>query len=258
MNKYILVDNTGPVVRLTINRPEVRNAINDGVCEELADGIRQAQASPTARAIVITGAGDRAFCAGGDLKPTSGAFGQDYSRPMSRYGELLALAANCDLPLIARVNGHCLAGGMGLLAMCDMAVAAEGYKFGLPETRIGMFAMQVASLMRHQVPARQFAEMCITGEPITTEDALRWNLINYAVPAAELDAKVDWLLDRVVRSSPTAIRRGKHALRMIQDMTNAQAISYMSAQLATMTFTEDSKEGIASFNEKRTPEWTGR
>ncbi len=78
------------------------------------------------------------------------------------------------------------------------------------------------------------------------------------VPAAELDAKVDWLLDRVVRSSPTAIRRGKHALRMIQDMTNAQAISYMSAQLATMTFTEDSKEGIASFNEKRTPEWTGR
>jgi enoyl-CoA hydratase/carnithine racemase len=257
MGNFIAIQNDGPVMRLTIDRADLRNALNEDAIDELADAIRAADRSDT-RAIVLTGAGDRAFCAGGDLKPTADTFGFDYSRPSTAYADLLRVAANSNLPLVARVNGHCMAGGMGLLAMCDMAVASEGFKFGLPEARIGMFPMQVAALLRHLLPHRRFVEMCLTGEPITTEEALRYDLINYAVPAAELDAKVDWLLGRILASSQTAVRRGKYALRAIAHMTDEQALAYMEAQLGTLSLTRDSAEGIAAFNEKRAPAWTGR
>jgi enoyl-CoA hydratase/carnithine racemase len=254
----IKIEADGPITRITIDRAEVRNAINDAVCEELAQAIQEANRSVRARAIVLTGAGERAFCAGADLKPDARTFGFDYARPSTPYADLLRTAAASDLPLVARVNGHCMAGGMGLLAMCDLAVAAEGCRFGLPEARIGMFPMQVAALLRHLLPQRRFVEMCLTGEPITTDDALRWELINYAVPASELDTKIDWLLERILKSSPTAIRRGKYALRAIAQMTDEQALAYMEAQLGTLALTEDSVEGLASFNEKRPPVWIGR
>jgi enoyl-CoA hydratase/carnithine racemase len=258
VTQAIKIEADGLIVRLTIDRADVRNAIGDAVCEELTEAIREANGSASTRAIVLTGAGERAFCAGADLKPDARTFGFDYAQPSTPYADLLRTAAASDLPLVARVNGHCMAGGMGLLAMCDLAVAAEGCRFGLPEARIGMFPMQVAALLRHLLPQRRFVEMCLTGEPITAEEALRWELINYVVPAAELDAKVGWLLERILKSSPTAIRRGKYALRAIAQMTDEQALAYMETQLGTLALTEDSAEGLASFNQKRAPVWTGR
>jgi enoyl-CoA hydratase/carnithine racemase len=147
---------------------------------------------------------------------------------------------------------------MGILTMCDIAIAADTALFGLPEVKIGLFPMQVAALLQMVLPRRKFAEMCITGEPITAAEALEYDLVNYVVPAAELDAKVDWLLARVVDKSPTAIRRGKYALRAMQDMTFEQALSYAEVQIGSMVHTEDATEGLRAFNEKRRPVWTGR
>ena len=236
----------------------MRNALNDDVLNKLTAGIEGARQASDLRAIVLTGAGRRAFCAGGDLKPGSKTFGFDHSVPTTSLGNLLRAANGCDLPLIARVNGHCMAGGIGLLAMCDMAVASDQALFGLPEVKIGMFPMQVSALLQNMISPRKFAELCLTGEPVDAQEALSIGLINYITPYDALDAKVEWLLGRVVNKSPTAIRRGKHALRATRNMTTEQAIAFMESQLATLSLTEDSREGIASFNEKRPPDWTGR
>lgn len=243
---------------LTINREKVRNALNDSVLETLADHIRSATRDPAVRAIVITGAGQRAFCAGGDLRSDSATFEFDYSRPSTSYADLMRAAFATTLPLIARVNGHCLAGGMGVLAMCDMAIASEEALFGLPEVKIGMFPMQVVATLRRILSERVIAELCYTGDSIPASQALHVGLLNHVVPATELDAKVASLLASVVKNSPTAIRRGKYALRATLDMNLDQALAYMETQLGTLALTKDAQEGLASFNQKRTPVWTGR
>jgi methylglutaconyl-CoA hydratase len=254
----VLADVRDQVLLLTINREQARNALNDAVLERLAQCFQDASRDASLRAIVVTGAGNRAFCAGGDLKSSSATFEFDYSRPSTTYADLMRVAHRTNLPTIARVNGHCLAGGMGLLAMCDMAVASDNATFGLPEVKIGMFPMQVAALLRRIMPARTFAELCYTGDSISAAEAKEFGLVNHVVPTAQLDEKVQWLLNRIVPRSPTAIRRGKYALRATYDMSVEQALSYMETQLGTLSLTKDASEGLASFNEKRAPSWTGR
>jgi len=243
---------------LTINRENVRNALNDEVLDALARHFDEAESNKALRAIVVTGAGDRVFCAGGDLKSDSATFEFDYSRPSTSYADLMRAAHRTNLPTLARVNGHCLAGGMGLLSICDLAVATEGALFGLPEVKIGMFPMQVAAALRRILPARVFAELCYCGENISAAQALDFGLLNYVVPAEALDDKVSSLLARISSNSPTAIRRGKYALRATLDMTLEQSLAYMETQLGTLSLTKDSSEGLASFNDKRRPNWSGR
>jgi enoyl-CoA hydratase/carnithine racemase len=162
------------------------------------------------------------------------------------------------LPIVARINGACMAGGMGLLCMADMAVAADHALFGLPEVKVGVFPMQVLSLLKDLVPARIVREWVLTGEPFSAEAARAAGLINYVVPQADLDGKAQWLIDRLVDKSPTAIRWGKYAMRAIADMSFDQAIAYTESQIALLPMTEDAREGIAAFRDKRRPNWTGR
>jgi enoyl-CoA hydratase/carnithine racemase len=171
---------------------------------------------------------------------------------------LLRDAQNATLPIVARINGTCMAGGMGLLCMADMAVAADHALFGLPEVKVGVFPMQVLSLLQSIVPRRTVREWALTGEPVNSDEALSAGLLNYVVPAAELDAKTDWLLARLVDKSPTAIRRGKYAMRAMDAMSFDQGIAYTESQIALLAMTEDAKEGLAAFNERRKPIWTGR
>ncbi|CAM3500561.1 enoyl-CoA hydratase-related protein [Polaromonas hydrogenivorans] len=255
---HVLAEVRSQVLWLTINRESSRNALNDAVLETMASHIRQSFQDRALRAIVITGAGNRVFCAGGDLKSDSATFEFDYSKPSTSYADLMRAAFDAQVPLIARINGHCLAGGMGLLAMCDMAVSTEQAKFGLPEVKIGMFPMQVAATLRRIIPARIFAELCYTGANIDAQQALDIGLLNYVVAEAELDSKLASLLQTIAANSPTAIRRGKYALRATQDMTIDQALAYMETQLGTLSLTKDAQEGIASFNEKRSAQWSGR
>lgn len=253
----VLHEKRGTAFWITLNRAEKRNAINQEVIDGIREGYRKAHADPEVRVIVLTASGDKAFCAGGDMQPGKG-FAFDYAKPNVDYADLLRIAQDATLPSIARVNGVCMAGGMGLLCMVDMAVAADHALFGLPEVKVGVFPMQVMSLLQKLVLPRVLREWCITGEPFDARTALEHGLLNYVVPAAELDAKAQWLVDRMTDKSPTAIRRGKYAMRAMEAMSFDQGIAYTESQIALLALTEDAKEGLAAFNEKRKPVWTGK
>ena len=257
MSDAVLLEARGAAFWITINRPDKRNAINAEVVQGIREGYAQAHVHPDIRVIVLTGAGDKAFCAGGDLQPDKG-FVFDLSQPQVAYADMLREAHAATLPSIARVNGVCMAGGMGLLCMTDLAVASDHALFGLPEVKVGVFPMQVMSLLQHQVAKRVLREWALTGEPFSAEEALRAGLVNQVVPAADLDAKTDALIQRLADKSPTAIRRGKYAMRAIESMGFEQAIAFTESQIALVAQTEDAREGLAAFNGKRPPQWTGR
>lgn len=258
MSDELKIEKRGNALWLTIDRPAQRNAMNSAVIAGIREGLDQAHRDAEVRAVVLTGAGDKAFCAGADLAKGSGSFQFDPSKPHAELADLLRHAQTTALPLIARVNGHCLAGGMGFMGMCDLAVAAEHASFGLPEVKIGLFPAQVLAVLQHLCAPRHIAELCLSGEPITAARAAEIGLVNYVAPAGELDAKTDWLVQRVVGKSPTAVRRGKVMMRAAFDMTFEQSISFLETQIMTLALTEDAKEGRASFVEKRAPNWTGR
>ena len=251
----LAVQRRGAVLWLTIQREERRNAMSHGVLAAMGDALEGAQSDRSVRAIVITGAGERAFCAGADLQNAQ-AFTTDYSEPHGHLAQLLRVAKASTVPLVARVNGACMAGGMGLLAMCDLAVAARHAVFGLPEVKVGVFPAQVLSVLQHLVPRRQLAEMCITGEPISAAEALAYGLVNYVDD--DVDAKLQWLLDRLLDKSPAAIRRGLYTMKKIEAMAFEESMSFTESQIALFTLTEDAKEGQAAFQQKRKPEWKGQ
>jgi methylglutaconyl-CoA hydratase len=257
-NSSVVLERRGPAFWITINRPEKRNALNGEVIAGIANGYRDAHDDDDVRVIVLTGAGDKAFCAGADLLNSAVAFAMDFSRPNADYADLLRLSQNATKPSIARVGGVCMAGGMGLLCMTDMAVAADHAVFGLPEVKVGVFPMQVMSLLQEIAPRRLVNEWALTGEPFDAKTALGAGLLNYVVPATELDAKVDWLIGRIVDKSPTAIRRGKYAMRAIASMSFDESIAYTESQIGLLAMTEDAKEGLKAFAEKRKPSWPGK
>ncbi|WP_158971229.1 enoyl-CoA hydratase-related protein [Chachezhania sediminis] len=252
----VLHERRGAAFWITLNRPEKRNAITGDLIALVAEGFARAAADPEIRCIVLTGAG-KAFCAGGDLQP-GGGFNFDFARPRLAYGDLMRQAQDSPLPILAVVNGACVAGGMGLLALADLAVSVDSARFGLPEVKIGLFPMQVLALMKTLVPARTLREWTLTGEPFTADEALAAGLLNRVVPADQLDDTVATMVARLSATSPAAMRRGKYALRVLEDMPFDQAIAFAEGQLGLMTLTEDAQEGLASFNEKRPPKFTGR
>ena len=251
----LLVEPRGPVLWLTIHREFRRNAVSHGVLAALARAIDAAQQQRELRAIVVTGAGNKAFCAGADLQADQ-AFTTDYSEPQGHVARVLRAAKASTVPLIARVNGACMAGGMGLLAMCDLAVAARHATFGLPEVKVGVFPAQVLSVLQHQIPRRKLAELCLTGEPLDSAQALEYGLVNYVDD--DVDVRLQWLLDRLLDKSPAAIRRGLYTMKKIETMAFEESMSFTESQIALFTLTEDAREGQRAFKEKRPPNWPGR
>lgn len=255
----VLNEVRGDVLWLTINRAAQRNAFNASVIRGLGEGLKQAQASSDIRAIVITGAGDRAFCAGGDLSPSaSGApFSVNPARPRNYVVDFFKQVESCDVPVIARVNGHVLAGGLGLVCACDLAISVDTANFGVPEAQIGLFPMMIMPYMLRVIPLRRLMDMCLTGRPVKAEEAARLGLINEAVPAMDLDERLQVLLAAITKASPTAQRLGKHGLHAMRDMSLRQAWEFAELMLPTMAGTKDAIEGFTAFREKRPPVWTG-
>lgn len=239
---------------LTIDRPERRNAMNADVIAGLQQALDSARTDRTIRAIVLTGVGDEAFCAGADL--SADAFAIDYATPTNAYSNLLRSASTLEVPLIARVNGACMAGGIGLLAMCDMAIAARHATFGLPEAKVGVFPMQVLALLQAQVPQRVLVQMCLSGEPIDAARAREIGLVNEV--ADDLDATVERLLKRLEGNSPLALQRGLYAMKAMRSMSFEQAIDFAEGQIGLLASTQDAREGITAFMEKRKPQWIGK
>ncbi len=256
----VLVERRGAVQWITINRPERRNALNEQVVRSIDAGIAQAVADREARAIVLTGAGEQAFCAGADLQKNvqGAAFDVDFSRPQHYIVDLFKRIQECTLPIVARVNGHAMAGGFGILCACDMAIAADDIRIGTPESKIGMTPMMILPFMLRLLPPRKLQELCVTGEQFSAADGLEMGLFNYVVPRAELDAKLEWLLKRITDKSPTAVRLGKQAFNATRDMGLREALEYSQAMVPVMSSTSDAREGRLSFQEKRPAVWSGK
>jgi enoyl-CoA hydratase/carnithine racemase len=251
----LLVALEAGVLRITINRPERRNALTNDLCEQLHLTFEKYRSDDTVRCVVITGAGDAAFCAGGDLKPGDSPFAIDFNQIGTRLAEALRAARHFPVPLIARINGACMAGGVGLLSMCDIAVAADDVKLGLPEVKIGLFPMQVVVLLRERIAPRHLADLAYTGRAIDARTALEMGLLNRAVPRSELDDVVQEYVDAILAAAPNAIRRGRYALAQMNGMTFDQALSLAETTIAPMSMADDAREGILAFNEKRRPSW---
>ncbi len=240
-----------------IDRPERRNAINAEVLAGIGAAVEQALADSSVRAMVLTGVGDKAFCAGADLTDGPGTFQAVPDVPTTDFGLLARLVRRLGVPLIARVNGACIAGGMGLMALCDLAIAAEHARFGLPEVRVGVFPMQVLVLLRATVHARHLNQLCLTGEQIGAARAADIGLINEVAAAGELDSRIEALIQQLRSASPAAIRRGKHALFALEHMAFEEAIAFAEAQISLASRSSDAAEGLQAFNEKRKPRWLG-
>ena len=142
-------------------------------------------------------------------------------------------------------------------AICDLAVAADHALFGLPEVKVGVYPMQVLTVLQHVVPRRRLLQMCLTGEPVSAADALDMGLVSQVVPADRLDAATAILVGQIAERSPAAIRRGKYATYAIESMSFEESMAFMEGQIGLLAATDDAVEGLAAFKEKRKPVWTG-
>jgi methylglutaconyl-CoA hydratase len=238
-----------------INREERRNAINPDVISGIEAGLLEGARDPSVRAIVLTGRGDKAFCAGADLARGIGVFTDGLNEPKTDFGRLARIAREIGIPLVARINGACVAGGMGLMALCDLAIAADHAQFGLPEGKVGVFPMQVLVYLRRMLDSRHVNELCLTGELISAQRAYEMGIANEVVPMAQLDERVDALLAKLGAMSPIATRRGKYAIAAMESMGHHEALAFAETQIAVASRTDDAQEGLAAFNERRKPRW---
>jgi enoyl-CoA hydratase len=248
------------VARITIDRPESRNALSAEVMAGLRACFDRARDDAEARVVVLTGAGDRAFSAGGDLGG-SGFLAKGFvERHHDRGGfaDLFRQLNQLGKPVIARVRGYCLAGGFGLALGCDLVVASEDASFGTPEVKRGLMPMMIMATIFRNVGRKKGMELLLTGDRIPAREAERLGLINYAVPAEELDAKVDDLARKVASMSPAVVRLGREAFYTMADMEFDQALSYLQGMLTINVGTEDAVEGVRAFLEKREPQWKGK
>jgi enoyl-CoA hydratase/carnithine racemase len=251
----IRLERKGNALWVWIDREARRNAINPNVLAGVAEAVAMTEADRSLRAIILTGVGDKAFCAGADLSKGTGTFQAAPDEPTTDFGRLARAVRMCGVPLIARINGACVAGGMGLMALCDLAIAADSARFGLPEAKVGVFPMQVLVFLRSMIGARHINQLCLTGELITAARALEIGLVNEVVPFDDLDAAVEAMVAKFRAASPAALRRGKQAIFAMEMMAFPEALSFAEAQIALVSRTADAEEGLAAFNEKRKPRW---
>jgi len=253
----IRCERKGPALWVFIDREERRNAINPAVIAGIHAAVQSAAADSGLRAIVLTGVGSKAFCAGADLSKGTDTFQAMPDEPTTDFGRLARTVKSLGIPLIARVNGDCVAGGMGLMALCDLAIASDKARFGLPEVKVGVFPMQVLVLLRSQMHARHINELCLTGKLISAARALDMGIVNDIAPYEELDARIEQLISQLQSSSPAAVRRGKQAIFAMENMAFHEALAFAEAQIAIAAKGADAVEGLAAFNEKRKPRWAG-
>lgn len=253
----ITVDHAGAVARITLDRPEARNALDAEAVLGLTAALDRLAHEPGLRVVVLTGAGDRVFCAGADLAAL--AHDPTARRAAGRaFARLLARITSFERPIIARVNGACLAGGMGLFLAADLAVCTPKTQFFLPEGNVGMFPMMVGALLRRVVGDRVALDLALTGRKVDASEALRLGLVNRVAAEGALDAETDALVDAVVRMSPSALRIGRAAWRHAADLPLPAALDHLADQLGDLMETEDATEGFLAFLEHRTPQWKDR
>ncbi|WP_342381134.1 enoyl-CoA hydratase-related protein [Myxococcus stipitatus] len=255
----VLYEVQGPQALLTINRPKARNALSPSVVKALMDGLERADADSAVRVVVLTGAGEKVFCAGGDLGQMTGDAGFLSTHEGRRsYGKLLARFQDVRKPTVARVNGHALAGGLGLVLACDLAVAVDGADLGTPEIDVGLFPMMMMALLQRHVGRKRALELVLTGDRLPAREALSLGLLNRVVPVAELDGAVTALAQKLAGKSQSVLALGRRAFFTAEDLPLPAALEFLSSQLSLNVLAEDAAEGVSAFLEKRPPQWKDR
>lgn len=255
----LLVDMRDGIARVTLNRPDVRNALNQTMLRELDAALGALERDPAARVIVLSGAGDKAFCAGADLKGV-GERGTTLQARESFGGlaRILEAIPRMRTPVIAQVHGFALAGGCGLAAGCDIVVAADDAVFGLPELKVGLVPAIVMAPILRSVGRKRGLLMILSGEQIQAREAYEMGLVSRLVTRDSLAEAVSDLARAIAGLSPIAVGLVKEAAAAVPDMEYGAALRYLREITTLVALSEDAKEGIAAFFEKRPPRWTGR
>jgi enoyl-CoA hydratase/carnithine racemase len=249
----------GAIARLTINRPDRRNAMSFAVMQSLRESLARAAGDDAVRVVVITGTGDKAFCAGADLTSVgdnAGAVAAHDARGV--LADVFRDMWGLGKPTIARVRGFALAGGFGLAMACDFVVAADDAVFGTPEVNVGLWPYMITVPLLRSLPPRIAFDLMATGRRVDASEAERLGIVNRVVAVDELDESVDALAAELADKSPLVMRWGRESFYRAQEMSPDDALRYLQAMLTVTTLSEDSAEGIAAFFEKRAPEWRGR
>jgi enoyl-CoA hydratase/carnithine racemase len=258
----IKVERGGGVETITLFYPERRNAIGPVMVNELLYAIDDARAVHEVAAIVITGDG-KAFCAGGDFGAMPGgshAPGQHEGGLLHKgdYAALLLMMVNSDKPIIAKVNGAAMGGGLGLVAASTFAIASTEATLGTPEINVGLFPMMIMAVLQRLIPRRRLVEMMLLGEKMSAEEAQRLGLLNRVVTPGELDDAVVALVAKIVDKSPIAIAMGLKAIAEQDDLDLEAALPLLRGKLGEILATDDAREGLTAFLEKRKPVWKGK
>jgi enoyl-CoA hydratase/carnithine racemase len=251
----------GHVAHVTIDRADRMNAVDEATADRLEETWQRVEADPDIRAIVLTGSGDKAFCAGADMKAAGNSkSGLDYwaaARPGGFGG--LPLRKSLHVPVIGRVNGFAVGGGFELVLGCDIVVAAEHASFGLPEARVGRMPLDGGMiLLPRLIPQKIAMAMLMTGKRISAAEAEAYGLVNEVVPATELDAAVDRWVGEILECAPLSVKAIKECVKETSDLPIDQAWSKRLPSLIAALESEDADEGPRAFREKRKPEWKGR
>ena len=240
---------------LILDRPAARNALSADLMSDLRRALAAADAEARVRAICITGSGEQAFCSGMDLALAGTGVGPEQGA--RDYAALLLDVARIGKPVVAAVNGAAMGGGMGLLAACDLAVAAEDARFGTPEVEVGLFPYMALAPLSRCVGRRAALELALTGRRIDAAEAQAIGLLNRVVPRAALQGAASELLEQLAQKSPTALRLGRRAFYATQDLPYEAQLEALCAQFSLNAVSADAAEGIAAFLEKRKPDFKG-
>jgi enoyl-CoA hydratase/carnithine racemase len=259
----VLRDHSGGVARITINRPQRRNAMSWGVMTGLRQGLAAARDDPEVRVVVLTGAGDEAFCAGADLGGMGGGHGAgggflDQHQSRGILADLFQDLWHLGKPTIARVQGWAMAGGFGLALACDLVVASDRARFGAPEINVGLWPYMITVPLMRSMPPKKALELMLTGRVVDAAEAERIGFVNQVVAPADLDRAVDELAATLASKSPAVMLLGRQAFYGVWDMAATDALPHLHAMLTLTNQTDDAAEGISAFLEKRPPRWTGR
>ena len=258
MADELLYEKGDGVARLTINRPERRNAISWGVISGMRSALARAKQDAEVRVVVLAGAGDKAFCAGADLGGMAGSDDGFLALHEGR-GELARLFDDLwqlGKPTVARVRGYALAGGFGLALACDFVVAAEDARFGTPEVDVGLWPYMITVPLVRSMPPKKALELMLTGRRVGAEEADRMGFVTSVVPVDELDRAVDELAATLAAKPPSVVKLGRDSFYATWDLAAAEALRYLHPMLTITTMTDDAREGIAAFAEKRPPRWS--
>jgi enoyl-CoA hydratase/carnithine racemase len=252
-------ERSGGVLTVTLNRPDQRNAVNVTVNKALLAAFEDARADDDVQVVVLTGAGEKVFCAGADLggmRENAGPVGQHQDR--SLFADVLAELRRLPKPVVGRINGHALAGGLGLALSCDLLVAADNATFGTPEVNVGMWPYMVTTVLTDHLGPKRALELMMTGRRLAAEEASELGLVNRVAGSGKLDATVDELVTQLLAKSPAVLSFGKESFAAAADMRREDALAYLASMLGLHLQLEDVGEGVAAFMEKRDPQWKGR